>query len=186
MNMARQTASQRSGTDSIDSHTAPVHARFLAPLVKTRGLGMTPGQIGSAENTKGVDYQRSRSIAGAALVAVGLFILYEDMAGTIAHVRDVLGSNGSEALGILPAIILATSKAVHGCASEHHAFLTGLFRLLISFWPPLLVIIGTSLLRDTFTERVKALPTPGQLPEKKISKIKTLHVDFAPARSTSR
>jgi hypothetical protein len=41
--MARQTASQRSGTDSIDSQTATVRARFLAPLVKTRGFGMTPG-----------------------------------------------------------------------------------------------------------------------------------------------
>ena len=130
--------------------------------------------------------QRSKSIAGATLVAVGLFILYEDLAGAIAHVRDVLGSNGSEALGIFPAVILAASKAAHGCSFDHHTLVTGLIRMLISFWPPLVVIVGTSLLRDTFTERVKPLPTPGRPSEKKLPKIKTLHVDFAAPRSTYR
>jgi hypothetical protein len=107
-------------------------------------------------------FQGSKSIAGATLVGVGTLILYENLAGDIAQLRHVLDANGSDALGVLPAVVLATSQAVRACGFDHQGLMPCLLRMLISFWPPLLVIAGTMLLRDAFTDKVKALPTPNE------------------------
>ena len=64
----------------------------------------------------------SKSIGGAALVGVGMFILYENLAGDVAQLRHVLDANGSEALGVLPAVGLATSQAVRVCGFDHRGF----------------------------------------------------------------
>ena len=53
----------------------------------------------------------SRSIAGAALVGFGMFILYENLAGGVAWLSNVLRADSSEALGFLPAAMLAFSRA---------------------------------------------------------------------------
>jgi len=108
------------------------------------------------------------------------------MAGGVAQLRHVLDANGSEALGVLPAVILATSQVVHSCTFDHQGVLPCLLRMLISFWPPILIIVGTMLLRDALTDKVKASPTPNQYFPKKLSKIKALDVDFAAARSTHK
>ena len=130
--------------------------------------------------------QSSKSIAGAALVGVGTLILYETLAGDVAQLRHVLDANGSDALGVLPAVVLATSQAVRACGFDYQGLLPCLLRMLISFWPPLLVIAGTMLLRDACRDTVKASPTPNQHFQKQTSKIKILNVDFAVARSTRR
>jgi hypothetical protein len=128
----------------------------------------------------------SKSIGGAALAGVGMFILYKNLAGDVAQLRHVLDANGSDTLGLLPAVVLTTSQAVRACGFDHPGLMPCLLRMLISFWPPLLVIAGTSLLRDACSDKVKALPAPNQLLQKNTSKIKTLDVDFAAARSTHR
>jgi hypothetical protein len=130
-------------------------------------------------------FRSSKSIAGAVFVGVGMFILYENLAGAVAQLKYVLGANGSDALGVLPAVVLATSQAVRVCGFDHQGFLPCL-RMLISFWPPLLVIAGTMLLRDACRDTVEASPTPNQHFQKQTSKIKILNVDFAVARSTRR
>jgi hypothetical protein len=127
-----------------------------------------------------------KSIGGATLVGVGTLVLYENPAGEIAQLRHVLGANGSDGLGVLPAVVLATSQAVRACAFDHHGLMPCLLRMLVSFWPPLLVIAGTRLLRDACSDKVKALPTPKPHFQKKTPKIKALDVDFAAARSTHR
>jgi hypothetical protein len=128
----------------------------------------------------------SKSIGGAALVGVGMFILYKNLAGDVAQLRHVLDANGSDALGVLPAVVLATSQAVRACGFDHQGLMLCVLRMLISFWPPLLVIAGTMLLRDASSDKVKSLPTPNQHFQKNTSKIDTLDVDFAAARSTHR
>jgi hypothetical protein len=130
-------------------------------------------------------FESSKSIAGATLVGVGTLILYENLAGDIAQLRHALGANGSDALGVLPAVVLASSQAVRACGIDHHGLLPCL-RMLISFWPPLLVIAGTMLLRDACSDKVKAVTAPDKYFPKKTSKIKTLNVDFAVPRSTPR
>jgi putative Mn2+ efflux pump MntP len=128
----------------------------------------------------------SKSIGGATLVGVGTLMLYENLAGDVAQLRHVLDANGSDALGVLPAVVLATSQAVRACGFDHQGLMPCLLRMLISFWPPLLVIVGTMLLRNGFTDKVKASPAPNQYFKKNFSKIKTLDVDFTASRSTRR
>jgi hypothetical protein len=88
----------------------------------------------------------SKSIAGATLLLLGMFTLYENLAGAVVRLSHVL-ANGSQALGVLPAAVLAVSQAVH--AFDHHQFLQCVFqRILVSSWPLILVIFGTVLSRD--------------------------------------
>jgi hypothetical protein len=88
----------------------------------------------------------SKSVAGAALLLLGMFTLYENLAGAVVRLSHVL-ANGSQALGVLPAAVLAVSQAVR--AFDHHQFLQCLFRqILVSSWPLILVIFGTVLSRD--------------------------------------
>jgi presenilin-like A22 family membrane protease len=97
----------------------------------------------------------AKSIVGTALLVLGTFILYENLAGAVGRLSHVL-ANGSEALGLLPAVVLAASQPVHAYAVDHHRFMLGLFQqVLASSWPLLLVIFGSVLSRDTFTDKSK-------------------------------
>jgi hypothetical protein len=84
-----------------------------------------------------------------------MFVLYENLAGAIAwlsHVRY-------EALGVVPAVILAVSQVMQAHASDPQRFLQGFLRhMLVSFWPLLLVIIGTALSRDTIADNSSNIP----------------------------
>jgi hypothetical protein len=86
------------------------------------------------------------------LAGFGLFMLYENLAVASAWLGHVLGAN-SEALGILPAAILAVSQLLQAHAVNHPYFLQDVIRhMLVSCWPLLLVIAGTALSRDTFSD----------------------------------
>jgi hypothetical protein len=56
--------------------------------------------------------------------------------------------------------VLATSHAVQAYAFNHQVFLLALLRTLVSCWPLLLVIVGTTLLQDAPADEVEALPAP--------------------------
>jgi hypothetical protein len=100
-------------------------------------------------------FRALKSVAGTAFLGLGTFILYENLAGALARLRHVLGANGSEALGVLPAGIIAASHSFQACAAAHHPVLQGLLHhTLISSWPLLLVMVGTMLSRDTFMDNV--------------------------------
>jgi len=95
-----------------------------------------------------------RSIAGAAFLLLGMFFLYVNLSGAVARLRHVLAS--SEALGMLPAAVLAVSQAVHAYGFDHQRFLQGLLQqMLVSSWPLLLLICGTVLSRDTLADKPK-------------------------------
>lgn len=104
--------------------------------------------------------ERLRSIAGGALIGLGLHILFGNLDRGVVQVRHLLGTTAGDALGTLPTAVLAASQAVQAYALDHQAFLLGLGRLLISFWPLLLVMAGTVLLQDALTDKVKASPAP--------------------------
>ncbi|MGA8488988.1 MAG: hypothetical protein WB711_01115 [Terriglobales bacterium] len=94
-----------------------------------------------------------KSIAGAVLAGLGMFILYANTAGAVAHLRQILVS-GSAALGGLPAAILVLVQTAYAYAALHQQSVHGFFQqaLVSSLWPLVLVIFGTALSRDTFTE----------------------------------
>jgi hypothetical protein len=119
-----------------------------------------------------------RSIAGGALVGLGLHILSGNVDNAASQLRLLVGNHpggatGGEGLGVLPSAVLASSQAAQAYAFDHQGFLLGLLWMLISFWPLLLVIVGTILLRNAFTDKVKALPTPSQYFQRNAFKNKT-------------
>jgi hypothetical protein len=99
-------------------------------------------------------FRSFKSIAGAALLGLGMFVLYENMTVAAARLSHVLGANGSKVLGILPAVVLAVSQTVQAYALDHQRFLHSLIQqMFVSSWPLLLVIFGTVLSRDTFSDK---------------------------------
>ena len=103
-------------------------------------------------------FRSSKSIAGAALVGFGMFILYEHLVGAVAWSSHLLGDNSFEALGVLPAFMLAVSQVLAAYAANHQHFLqASLQHMLVSSWPLLLVTAGTVLSRDTVTDNGNAV-----------------------------
>ena len=101
-------------------------------------------------------FRSSKSIAGAVLVGFGMFILYENLAGAVAWLSHVLGADSSQALGVLPAVILAVSPVLQAHAANHQRFLQGFLQhMLASSWPLLLVMVGTVLSICTIHDRFR-------------------------------
>jgi hypothetical protein len=104
------------------------------------------------------NFRGTRSIAGAALVGFGMFILYENLAGAVAWLSHVRGANNFGALGVLPAFLLAVSQILPAHAANHQHFLqASLQHMLVSSWPLLLVMAGTVLSRDTVSDNVNTV-----------------------------
>jgi hypothetical protein len=102
-----------------------------------------------------------KSIAGGILVGLGLHILSVNLAGDAAQLRHLLGIPTGAALGLLPSVALAASQAAQAYDLDQQRFLGSLLRLLPSFWPLLLVVVGTILLRNALADRVKESTAPG-------------------------
>jgi hypothetical protein len=102
-------------------------------------------------------FRSAKAIAGTVLVLLGTFILYENLAGAVAELSHSL-ENGSQAVGVLPAVVLAASQPAHAYAVDHHRFLEGLIQqALASSWPLLLVAFGSVLSRGVFKDKPKRI-----------------------------
>ncbi len=101
-----------------------------------------------------------RSIAGGMLVGLGLHILFGNLDRAAVPLRHALGTTAGEGLGIVPSVVLATSQAAQAYGFHHQSLLQGVVRMLVPLWPLLLVIAGTIILWDVFTDEIEALPTP--------------------------
>jgi len=104
-------------------------------------------------------FGRVKSLAGAALVGLGIFIFDGNLDRAATEWTHLLSTTHGEALGVLPTIILAAARVLQAYAADPQRFLQGFLRdLFVSCWPLLLVTVGTLLLRDTFVGDVNALP----------------------------
>jgi hypothetical protein len=107
-------------------------------------------------------FGRAKSLAGAALVGLGIFIFHGNLDRAATQWSHLLCATPGEALGILPTVILAAPRISQAYAADHQRFLQGFLRdIFVSCWPLLLVLIGTVLSRDAFTDDVNALPKKG-------------------------
>jgi hypothetical protein len=102
--------------------------------------------------------QRLRSIIGGSLAGIGLYLSSVRVDEAMAHVSRVLGIGGRDGFGVLPTLTLAASQAVQAYGFDQHRFREDALLTLLQFWPLFLVLVGTALLRDVFTDRVKASP----------------------------
>ncbi len=103
-------------------------------------------------------FKHARSIAGTFLVALGIFILHQDLDRTAAQLSHLLGISG-DALGVFPTVIFAVARLVQEYAADHQRFLQGFLRqVLVLSWPLLLVVAGTVLSRNPSPGKGKAPP----------------------------
>jgi len=104
-------------------------------------------------------FGRAKSLGGAALVGLGIFILQGNLDRAATQWRHLLSTTHGEALGVLPTVILAVPRVLQAYGADHQRFVRGFLReIFVSCWPLLLVVVGTLLLRDTFMGDVNALP----------------------------
>ncbi|MGC2183510.1 MAG: hypothetical protein WA637_09545 [Terriglobales bacterium] len=101
-----------------------------------------------------------KSIAGGALVGLGLHIWLGTLHGVASQLTHLLGISAGGTLGLVPSVILTAAQAGRVYASDHQEFLLDVVRVLVSFWPLLLVLVGAGFLRDVFTDEVDTLTTP--------------------------
>jgi hypothetical protein len=104
-----------------------------------------------------------KSVFGAAALAIGSFLLFVNLDGIAAQINDAVGAP-AESVGIFPALGLAGLHALQAFAFDHAGLLSSLLQILVSFWPLILVLLGTALLRSAVGERstksaVVATPT---------------------------
>jgi len=111
-----------------------------------------------------------KAISGWAFIGIGLHILSGNLSGIAHHVRHLLDVPGGDTLGVLPSITLAASQTARAYALDQSSFLDGflymltsLWYMLTSLWPLLLVIVGTVLLRNLLTDKVKEMPAPDEM-----------------------
>ena len=89
-------------------------------------------------------WTRVRPIAGAALVALGGFILCEHLDRLTNQFGHIVDGFRGDSLGVL-SFILEASRVWQSYAADHQRFLQGLLQnLLVSSWPLLLVALGTA------------------------------------------
>ena len=101
-----------------------------------------------------------QSIAGGALAGLGLHIWFGNLQGIASQLTHLLGTSPGETLGLAPSVILAAAQAGRVYASDHREFFLEVLRMLVSFWPLLLVVVGAGFLRDVFTDEVDTLTAP--------------------------
>ena len=101
-----------------------------------------------------------KSIAGAALIWLGVFVLSWNLAKAAAQLSEYLGitAEGAETLGVVTAVGLAASHALHTYLFDQQEFLRGVNQILMMCSPLLLVIAGMELLRDEFTDGANEFP----------------------------
>ena len=104
-------------------------------------------------------FGRAKSLAGAALVGLGIFILHGNLDRSATQWTHLLSATPGEAPGVLPTVILAAPRVLQAYAADHQRFLQGFLRdIFVPCWPLLLVMVGTVLSRDTLRDDCNVLP----------------------------
>jgi hypothetical protein len=92
-------------------------------------------------------FENLKSMVGTALIGLGLFVVYGNLTDAAARLSRFAGisAEANQTLGELTAVGLAASQAFQSYLFDRAGFLRGLCKILISFWPLLLVIAGAVL-----------------------------------------
>ena len=92
-------------------------------------------------------FRKLESIAGVALIGLGLFILCGNVHDAAVQFSRLAGIRGgtAEAFGELTAVGLAALQVWQSYLFDRQEFVRDLCRILLSFWPLLLVMAGTVL-----------------------------------------
>jgi hypothetical protein len=92
-------------------------------------------------------FRNLKSIAGIALMGLGIFILFGNLTDATVRLSHVAGisAEATQAFGELTAVGLAALQVWQSYLFDRREFLQSLCRILLSFWPLLVVIAGAGL-----------------------------------------
>jgi len=91
-----------------------------------------------------------KSILGVILIGLGLLMLFANLDADTASLMGSVGRPEAESVDTLLRLGLAAIHAVQSYTFEHSQFVSGVWQILVSFWPLILVICGALLLRGAF------------------------------------
>jgi hypothetical protein len=99
-------------------------------------------------------FQNRKSIVGAALVGLGLFILLRNVAEAATLIRSlrIIGYE-ADSLGILTAAEIAIRQTLQAYLFNHAEFLRAVYQVLISLSALLLIVTGTIFFAAVFEVR---------------------------------
>ena len=90
---------------------------------------------------------RYKNMLGMMMIAMGTLAFVPQLSGLASRLGQTTEAIGAELFSALPSIGLGVLHAGQALAFEPGTFFAGALRLLLSFWPLLLVAAGTLLLR---------------------------------------
>ena len=89
-------------------------------------------------------FQNPKSIAGAVLIGLGLFILLRNVAEAVALIRSLrIVGHEADSLGILTAAEMAIRRTLQAYLFNRAEFLQTVYQVLVSFSALLLIVTGT-------------------------------------------
>ena len=132
---------------------------------------------------KRIRFQNLKSIAGAALLGIGVFTLFENLVQAAARLSELLGISAEAArmLGTPITLGLAASHVLQACLFDRQEFLHSLSPILLALWPLLFVFAGTGLLLHRFQDEAVDPPNNPASLKKSFGR-----VDFVQTRSTRK
>jgi hypothetical protein len=100
--------------------------------------------------------QRMNAISGALLIALGLLLLFANLDALADTLLEGTGLSATEGVDTVLSVGLAAIHAVQSYTFEHSRFVSGVWQILVSFWPLILVVCGALLLRGAFGRLVSS------------------------------
>jgi len=102
---------------------------------------------------------RSKTIAGMALIGLGLFILFGNVADAAARLTGFVGvsADATQTFGAVAEVGLAASQVVLCYLFDRAGFAPSLCQVLTSFWPLSLVTAGAVLTASAAQTNAKSM-----------------------------
>ena len=100
--------------------------------------------------------QRMNAISGALLIALGLLLLFANLDALADTLLEGTGLSATEGVDTVLSVGLAAIHAVQSYTFEHSRFVSGVWQILVSCWPLILVVCGALLLRGTLSKLISS------------------------------
>jgi hypothetical protein len=153
----------------------PTYRDEFAPLGKTSYTLTYSARRGISLKWHGSTSGRRQSMVAAALIGLGLLILFLNVGEAATLVRSLrIVGHEADSLGILTATAMAVRRTLQAYLFNHTEFLRVLYEVLLSFSGTLLIVTGMVFFGVMFA-------AGGESQKKRRG-----HVDFAASHSTHR
>jgi hypothetical protein len=133
----------------------------VPPLNEPSILGLQARSTQQEGNmaTRQTNSGKAQSVLGMAIVAVGILVLVPKFIAVAPLLSGTFQEISLQAFNALPALGLGALHAGQALVFDPGTFFAGVARILVSFWPLLVVALGTLILRNDSGIWSRALET---------------------------